>query len=104
MFFFNTQRLVCVASGVVGRRVSVTGFGLIMFSPKSTHSLSSTKLLEFRSVVGRTMRMDRIVRRSVTNKVQDNIPAVQMKKRPLRRKRAISDDEDAAQPGVSLCA
>ena len=34
--------------------------------------------------------------------IQENISAFQMKKRPLRRKKIIIDDEEAHLPGVSV--
>ena len=108
MIFISAQRLIGVASSAVSKIGSISNIFTISIYQKNTNkAFSRYQCTKVCSVFNQNIVLDNITKRSYTNeavivkKMAEKFPMLQMKKRPLRKKRLISDDEEVPQPGVS---
>lgn len=106
MIFASFHRLISVSTRTATQTVLVRNISTIFLSRKSFDGLDRT--FEVPSVLCATAIRNNSIKRRLSqqsgglNVAEQNVSASSIKRRPLRKKRLISEDLESAQPGVRL--
>lgn len=110
MFFVTIQRVTISRGGLISK---IKGFDRFLSTFKNqNHVLVSNRLIDFgpKTFLHNSFLTPKYQRNIFTctysrlnsvKGIQENISALHMKKRPLRKKRSVTEDEETALPGVS---